>query len=173
MINEYKDMTIGSGTKNHKKGYLLLLAVLLASIILSIGLGIFVIINKSLILASTGRDSQFAFYAADSGIECALYWDRRHAGFSTGVFATSTGSLPPSSGVLCNSADIASSWTISNQTANTADTAFNMAFANGTCTTVTVKKSDSGLTTRLEAFGFNTCNTQSPRRIERAVRVRY
>jgi hypothetical protein len=156
-----------------KGGYLMLFAVVLSSIVLAIGLGIVNIVNKGIILASSGRSSQFAFYAADTGIECALYWDRTHAGFGTTVFPTSTDSVIPTSGVTCVTEDIASTWTISNQTGTTANTTFDLALNNGTCTTVVIKKTESGFVTTMESLGYNTCNTQSPRRIERAIRVKY
>src|SRR6185503_12307738 len=44
---------------------------------------IFSIAQKELILSSVGRDSQYAFYAADTAAECALYWDMRHSYFAT------------------------------------------------------------------------------------------
>src|SRR3989344_8638979 len=56
-------------------GYALMLSIVVSSIVLSIGLSLFNIVQKELILSATGRDSQFAFYSADGGIECALYWD--------------------------------------------------------------------------------------------------
>ena len=63
-------------------GFTLLLAALISSIVLALGTSIFGIVQKELILSSIGRDSQHAFYAADSGAECALYWDIRHELFS-------------------------------------------------------------------------------------------
>lgn len=66
----------------HEQGFTLLLAALVASITLALGTSIFGIVQKELILSSIGRDSQHAFYAADSGAECALYWDVRHELFS-------------------------------------------------------------------------------------------
>ncbi|MBI2109181.1 MAG: hypothetical protein HYT93_03315 [Parcubacteria group bacterium] len=159
--------------KQMQSGYLLLFAVVLSSIVLAIGLGIVNIVNKGLILASAGRLSQAAFYAADGGVECALYWDRTHIGFGITVFATSTNSTPPSSGVVCANEDVAGTWEITNQTGSTANTTFDLAFNNGTCTTVTILKSGSGTVTVINALGYNTCNVNSPRRIERAIRVRY
>ncbi len=157
-----------------QKGYLLLFAVVVSSIVLAIGLGIFNIVNKSLILSSTGRSSQIAFYVADTGVECALYWDRKHEGFSTTVFATSSDSNPPTSGVVCNDEDIANEpWTISDQTGSAAKTTFNLTLNNGTCATIVISKEDSGIKTKIESSGFNTCNLSNPRRIERAIRVTY
>src|SRR3989338_3957778 len=149
----------------HNGGYLLLFAVVISSIVLAIGLGIVNIVNKGLILASSGRLSQTAFYAGDGGIECALYWDRAHVGFNTSVFATSTFSTPPSNGVVCAGEDIAGTWTIGGQSGSAANTTFDLAFSNGTCVTVTVSKTQSGVVTIIEALGYSTCNEESPRRI--------
>jgi len=66
-----------------EKGFTLLLAALVASIVLSVGAAIFAIAQKQLTLSAIGRDSQFAFYAADTAAECALYWDFRHSFFGT------------------------------------------------------------------------------------------
>ncbi len=66
-------------------GFTLLLAALVTSVVLALGAAIFGIAQKQLALSSIGRDSQFAFYAADTAAECALYWD-----FRFGYYATST-----------------------------------------------------------------------------------
>lgn len=73
------------------RGFVLLLAAVIASIVLSLGSSIFLIAQKQLTLSSLGRDSQFAFYAADAGAECALYWDLRYS-----VFSSSTAQVTPS-----------------------------------------------------------------------------
>lgn len=73
------------------RGFTLLLAALFASIALSLGSSIYTIVSKELTLSSIGQSSQFAFYAADTAAECALYWDSRFNWFSTstpGVTAT-------------------------------------------------------------------------------------
>jgi len=121
--NNPRPQTLGPRAQ---KGYLILFAVVISSIVLAIGLGIMSIVNKGLILASAGRASQFAFYAADTGIECALYWDRVHSGFGVTVFPTSTSSSIPGSGVMCAGEDIAGTWTVSGQTANAANTTFEL-----------------------------------------------
>ena len=79
--------------KNSERGFTLLLAALVGSLVLALGISIVTIVQKSVTLSSIGRESQFAFYAADSGAECALYWDIRHAHFST--------STPPTE-ITCN-----------------------------------------------------------------------
>lgn len=63
------------------RGFTILLAALVSSLVLSLGLSIVVIVRKSITLSSIGRDSQLSFYSADSGAECALYWDVRRQHF--------------------------------------------------------------------------------------------
>lgn len=77
-------------------GFTLLLSVLVVSLALALGLAIFSITIKGLLLSSVSRESQFAIYAADTGIECALFWDQRADAFSTST---------PSS-ITCNNATI-------------------------------------------------------------------
>ena len=60
-----------------------MLAALVSSIVLAVGAAIFGIAQKQLLLSAIGRDSQFAFYAADTAAECALYWDFRFGYFGT------------------------------------------------------------------------------------------
>jgi hypothetical protein len=78
---------------NKKKGFTLFVALVVSSLLLSISISLSNIILKQLIFSNTGSESQLAFYAADSGAECALYWDRKGPDGSTlfdGSFATST-----------------------------------------------------------------------------------
>lgn len=65
-----------------QRGFTLLLATLISSLVLIIGTSMFSLAQKQVLLSSLGRDSQYAFYAADTGAECALYWDLRHQYFS-------------------------------------------------------------------------------------------
>lgn len=73
-----------------------MLAALVSSIVLAVGAAIFGIAQKQVMLSAIGRDSQFAFYAADTAAECALFWD-----FRCNYFATSTALINP----LCNNPD--------------------------------------------------------------------
>lgn len=64
-----------TGRSCFSRGFTLLYAVLISSILLAVGIAIFEITVRELRLSSVVRESEFAFYAADSGIECVLYWD--------------------------------------------------------------------------------------------------
>ncbi|HYC83349.1 MAG TPA: hypothetical protein VEB60_02295 [Candidatus Paceibacterota bacterium] len=68
--------------KVKKQGIAILYAVLLITVIMTIGLLLSDIITKQIILSSTVRSSQEAFSAAISGRECFNYWDQY------GVFGT-------------------------------------------------------------------------------------
>ncbi len=58
-----------------QSGIALYVAVLISSLVLAISLSIGNIFLKEVKLSISSRDSQIAFYAADSGLECARYWD--------------------------------------------------------------------------------------------------
>ena len=94
------------------RGFTIFFAVLVASLSLAIGLAIYELLVRELDLSQTARESQYAIYAADTGAECALYWDNKAPllNGATSVFATSSdagNSNPPANGVLCNGQDIA------------------------------------------------------------------
>lgn len=71
--------------KKGEHGFTLLLSLLIASIVLSISLSVFGIIVREISLSTSARESRLAFYGANAGIECALYWD-----FVQDMFATNT-----------------------------------------------------------------------------------
>lgn len=134
-------------------GFTLLLSVLIASLILTIGLSILNIAFKELTLSSSARESVIAFYAADSGAECALYWDIQQDSFVGNKQISCEGKIFQLAG--------SGPWTIILDT-----------LGNGSsCSTVRVTK--VGETTTIESRGYNTCDTGNPRRVERAVRVIY
>lgn len=61
----------------NKNGFVLLISVIFMSVMLTLGLALSSLGYKQQILASTAIESQYAFYAADAGIECALYADQQ------------------------------------------------------------------------------------------------
>jgi len=167
-------------------GFTILFASLVSSLLLAVGLVIFDITYKQAVFSAVVRDSNFAIYAADSGLECALYWDLRYTGSanygSGSVFATSTDSTPPSSGVICNTQDIAAAgvtagtWPTS-KTATAATTTFTVSFPpQPYCSVVTVGKypgAGTAVNTSVTAAGFNTCTAGAANRIERTLQANY
>jgi len=62
--------------KNSHQGFALLVAVIFMSVMLSFALALGSLSYKQTILASSALDSQYAFYAADAGLECILRLDQ-------------------------------------------------------------------------------------------------
>ena len=60
-----------------RRGFALLFSVLISSLLLTIGLSILSIALKELAISTAVRQSIHAFYAADSGLEYALYHDTK------------------------------------------------------------------------------------------------
>lgn len=156
------------------RGVALFIAVLMGSIALTIGMGVLNITLKELKLSSLSRDSMSAFFAADTGLECALYWDDvRTLNSPSSIFATSTDLTPPADGSLgqnkqCATNDITSNWTVVSITPTGATTIFKIP---DPCSTVTVIKNNGQ--TVVDSRGYNTCDTSSARRVERGLRVSY
>ncbi len=153
-------------SNTREKGFTLFVAIAVMGTLLLIATGIVATAYRQGLISSAGKDSQMAFYAADSGMECALYWDIANpAGQS--AFATSTGTS-----IACNkdAANSSNQWVVGGSSVSTISS---ISFLpDPYCATVTVTKNVDG-TTLIEARGYNTCSVTSPRRVERAVRARY
>lgn len=157
-----------------KTGFTLLLTVLFVSLFLSIGLGVATLIIGEIGLSGSGRESQFAFYAADSGIECALYWDKP---IINEKFATSTG--PGSNTITCaGNSVLVGGWvscvppcTSSGQSRGGRSSFFLSFGPDKPCVDVTVEKNIDA-TTVITSLGHNTC-VSGARRVERGLEVSY
>ncbi len=161
----------------------MLFAVLVSSVLLSIGLSIFNLTLKELTLSSSGRESQFSFYAADTGVECALYWDFKSP--SQVAYATSSNSQSgfwrdtfiDSDAPSCLGASLSYNFkNASSTTATTGVTRFNLTIPSGACATVSVTKdyaNPSIPVTSIDSRGYNTCDQTDPNRVERALKVTY
>ncbi len=73
---------IQSCVNKQQRGFALLIAVIFMTVMLSIGLALGSLGYKQEILASTAIESQYAFYAADAALECALYYDQQLDSFA-------------------------------------------------------------------------------------------
>ena len=147
-------------TGNNKKGITLLIAVLTSSLLLAITLSIFSITIKELQISASSRESHKAFYAADAGIECALYWD-----FVKNAFATSTTEV-----IRCNKQTFPNMGGVDGQSQFTIDFSGNDV-PDPASAEVTVNKNPD-MSTVIEARGYNTSQVGG-RRTERGIRVQY
>ena len=175
-----------------KRGFTAFFAVLISSLALAVGLSIYDLLVRELLLSQTAVQSQYAIFAADAGVECALYWDAKAPALNgaPSVFGTSTNSTWGASPVACNtqnitiqgppSADLvqypgcsANTWCITS-IPSAATTTFTIYFSPQTyCATVVVAKSGNPSQTSVISHGFNDCSGSGQVRLERALQVRY
>lgn len=153
--------------------------MLVGSLALAIGVAIYDLTVRELDLSGTATQSQYAIYAADTGTECALYWDFKcslgpcTSGGANSAFATSSESPVPLSGVMCNGQDVAPTWT-KTATAAAATTTFTVTFSpQSYCVIVTVAKSGTPTLTTITAKGYNSCAEAGVIRLERVLQVTY
>lgn len=147
--------------KETNKGFTLFIAVLIGSLMLAIGFSIFNLAFKELLLSASARDSQVAFYAADTGLECALYYDQNQEAFQTAG--------PGGVNISCAGLSV-------NTTRTSGSGFFQWEWwldGNGVCTKIEVQKFTSTQRTVIRALGYNTCEGSDPRRTERGLRVIY
>jgi len=160
--------------KKSQRGFTLLFALLIASLLASLGLSMYSIASKELTLTSVGKDSQFAFYAADSGVECALYWDFKKNAFSTSTAYSLTATPPPKcGGQLLKDFPSSGNEGVFDGVSGLGGTNISTFWfePGGYCTYVTVTKSTTAPHTSIVSLGYNTpCNDpNNPRRLEQAV----
>lgn len=159
------------------RGITLLLSVFIMGIALTVAVGIFNIFLGELLLAGESSKSIAAFFAADAGNECALYWDRK-----VNSFTTSNG--PGSNSINCGgSAFNVGGWDSCTPTACTradegkdGSSTFVVSLSNGSCAEVTVEKThnvSNQLLTSITSLGRNDCLPGAPRVVERGLEVRF
>ena len=148
------------------KGFTLFIAMIVMGTLLLIASGVIGLAVKQALISASGRESQHAFYAADTGIECALYWDVQSPTGSS-AFSPSTGSI-----IECNrdSNNLDNRWVVGGAYTSTINR-LNF-LPDPYCAIVVVTKDLLG-GTKIESFGYNTCDPLNPRRVERAVRAIY
>jgi len=140
----------GRGSADPKKGAVLLIAILVASVALAVGFGVYNRTYKELLFGSYWRQTQIAFSSADSGLECALYYEHHTA--TTPVTCFGNTILP-------------ATWTPGNLTL---PAGFNLDVPDAGC--VNIKIFMVGLATTTEARGYNdACSSGNPRRVERGL----
>ena len=159
-----------SSISRKERGFTILLAALVASLVLAIGISVFTIAQKQVILSSLGRNSQYAFYAADTGAECGLYWDLRYDFF--GVTA------PPDVAPQCDDQILCPPGSdCANGRSSTFPYTMSFEFEpNGYCVQVTVTKATVHPRTRIHADGFSVPCVEiesSARALQRSVEMTY
>jgi Tfp pilus assembly protein PilX len=146
------------------RGFTLILAMIFTTVVLSVGLALADVAYKQVILASNARQSEYAFYAADAALECALYQDQKLNTFSYT-------SEPLSGSFTCESQTV--NYTATSASGGSRTTTFSIPCAGGGAQANLVIKKNSNSTATLDAGGFNNCNASDPNRVERGVKASY
>lgn len=144
---------------NNSQGFTLLLSLLIISIAATIAFSVFEIFFLQITMSSNIKDSQTAFYAADSALECVYYWGINQKKISNG------------NTIICNNQSIIID-SMPNET-------FQLLFSDiGSCATVIIDAADP-LSPGVQSYGrnaynttLNDCDATYPRRSERALEVK-
>ncbi len=150
--------------KNNNSGFVALFTVLIASVVLAMAVGIANVSLKQIVLSGSATDANRSFYAADTGIECALYNDLRNS------------SVPFTNG---DTEPIDCGGVIGIPVEELPGFVFNFSFdlptnLGGSCASVTVDKLVVPGSTKVVSRGTNSpCATPGPRTVERVIEVTY
>jgi len=147
-----------------RRGFVILFAVTISAVLLSIALGVANITLREIKFGTSTKDTNEAFFAADSGAECALFYDIS----SESVFID-----PDSPSILCNNSTITAN---ENQTSFWSFTISGLGSGGQSCAKVTVDKTVLTKTT-LISKGYNVgsplCNSTSSKLVEREIELNY
>jgi len=191
-----------------QKGFTLLFAVLVSTLVISISATITSIAMRQTILSGTSRESQYAYYAASTALECAHYWDKRgvmdqnkpsqvvfpipgendgssrinsenaeYANITCSGFDIIGGNASEGIDEWETAPDTTTFYLKITDTVDIKDSEGNLLFPQSYCAEATVTKTEldeDGLSTvTIEAKGYNTCDENNPRRVERGLIQQY
>ncbi len=161
--------------KKNEKGFVILFAMVIAMTITLIASGLYTTSKKQTILSSYAKESQIAFYAANSALECALYHDLSPYNNQQGSAFPVSAQGSYSQTIQCGGKDILVQ-KLANPTGNTANYPHSFFFRypdlitedpdaiRSGCAFVLVEKKvlDDGnggkkIQARITAVGYNTC----------------
>lgn len=182
------------------KGYTLLFAIIVASVVLSIAAFILSVSRKDFILSSMARDSIYSIYAADSAMQCAV-----ESYFITFIFRPSDQAVT-SNYIICNGGIFSGNYIATENSSDPLATKYNLKagtegeesfqihyleepiridLPNNTCAIVSIvqgyDQNTSEHKTIIESRGYNLANSYpcnpdaslNPRMVERATRLIY
>ncbi len=157
------------------RGFALLVAIVLSAVAAVITFALANLAYKSLILASDAVQSQFAFYAADSALECALLGDKGDATFPYLLSPGETRTLScEGASITFKSSAYDSVTTLWTATANSGWFSVNTDSTGSRCARITVYKTNQNVTS-IFAEGLNVActNRSDPRALERGEKALY
>jgi len=156
-------------TKN-QKGYAILFTIVIVSAISVITAGLANTAYKQLVLSSLAKDSQSAFYQADTASDCALYADMVKVQEPGSTFLSVS---PWTCGGYTLKVNPVAGDPLGSYSLNPSDE-----YSPNPCFRITVTKKinsdDSTVTdTKISAKGYNICNMTNTRTVEREIQINY
>lgn len=154
---------------NKNKGYAILFSVVIVGIISLISFGLSDTAFKQVILSSLVKDSQTAFYKADTASECALYsyFNKGGSEYLDGVT-----SVPPLS-FDCGTDKDGNSYTLNVVTDIDLIAFYELNLTNNSkndsCFKISIGKSSN--TINIISDGYNICDSNSQRSVEREIKI--
>lgn len=168
--------------KKKQSGFTILVAVVTAGILLIIAMTIGGIALKEQVLSTASKESQIAYYAADSGMECALFWDQKKGVFSPGTDQSNGDlTLPDVPTINCNGKSIVTKIIDDKNSLNYVFQFLipglpGVGSEKSACAVVEITKTTADkysiTKTMVESHGYNTCDA-SLRRLERGIVATY
>lgn len=157
-----------------KKGFVLLFALFLTSIILFITLSLSKIAQKEIVLQTSAKNTNNAFLAADTGAECAIYHD---VGVPISHFGLDPNDPDNPFYTSCAGTDIDIFTPIDT---NKWEFVLPQLGENGiACVIVKVDKSAPDNTVKITSKGYSSggdtinCTSSNPSRVERVIEINY
>jgi len=162
-------------------GYAILVTIVVVSIILIIATGLSRSVYKQLLLSSSAKDSQIAFYQADTASECALYFDRIESVSDDSsvdeegnpIINTVNENLVNGYIFNCGDQDLIfsgfdnnGSYSLEPENENLIEKCFRIKVTK-------VTNDDGSLSTKITANGYNICDKSNTRTVERTIEVNY
>ena len=152
---------------------MILFAVTLSSILLAIALGVANIALKEIRFGTSAKDTSNAFFASDTGIECALLGDKT---FASSPFKPTGGA----SSIECLGGNVS----INGNYPSFNFVVSGLGSSGQSCANVTIFKDEvikaPAVVTTVVSKGYNiqdvgdpTCSSSNPNRVEREIKVTY
>lgn len=169
---------INKKLKNNK-AFVMLFAVVLSSIILAVTLGVANIALKELNFTTSAKSTNDAFFAADAGVECALYYDLVGAQSYNGII-NPFGAPPTSVNTYCAGTAVDLSVGTGTQINPWTFYVYPLGASGKACAVVKVYKTTNPDTTNIVSRGYDTggdtssnCYSTNSNRVERQIEVNY
>lgn len=168
--NKKESLLCGISLRRAEGGMAIMFAVLMTSALLLVAMGISQVSYKEILFSLEARDSDRAFMAADTGIECGMYMD------SIGAFTGTS-----SDTIYCHNIPV----DVYQSTASTFQ--FSLGLSPTSCAQVYIDKaSGTGTSTQIDSYGYNIgqkittdpqlcvdASTLRPNVVSRALRITY